>query len=177
MDPRRFRTADALLLGMLWAPALVVAQSGAAFRTGFIECGQAQITARAECHGESAYCLTETLTFARRTSRSIVPLHRNYVVHEHSDRKIRVLDYHAASWACVRGKTGGSYLVVIMRRVGGTNCSECEYSRLYDLNGRLIAADLAFDAQGRPRENTPGRDMMHEVLGAPGRYPFIDVYR
>lgn len=171
-----FRAANALLLSMLWAPALVIAQSSAEFRTGFIQCGQAQITARAECHGKTAYCQTETLTFSRTNSRSIAPLHRNYALHELSGRKVKALDYHAAAWACVPGKSGGSYLVVLMRRTGGGNCSECEYSRLYDLNGRLIAADLGFDARGLALDNKPGRDMMYAVLGSPGPHVFIDVY-
>lgn len=168
------RAAGALLLSLLPVPAL--AQAGSEFRTGFIQCGQAQITARAQCHDKSAYCLTETLAFARANSRAIAPLHRHYAMHELPGGKTKVLEYHAASWACVPGKSGGSYLVVVMRRVGDRKCSECEYSRLYDLNGRLIATDLAFDTQGRPRENKPGRDMMHEVLGAPGPHVFVDVY-
>lgn len=161
------RAAGAALLALLAPPALALAQGTVEPRTGFIECGQTQITARAECHAGSAYCLTETLTFSRTNARATVPLHRNYGVHEFAGAKVKVLDYHAAGWACVPGRTGGRYLVVALRRAAGGNCPECEYTRLYDLNGRLIAADFTFDGQGRATENKTGRDMMLEVLGKP----------
>ncbi len=136
----------------------------------------ARITARAQCFEKTAYCLTETLTFARANSRSIAPLHRTHVMHELAGKKIKALDYHAASWGCVPGHTGGSYLMVALRRAAGGNCSECEYLRLYDLNGRLIAAELAFDEQGRARDNKRGREMMHEIPGAPELRAVTDVY-
>jgi hypothetical protein len=145
-------------------------------RSGFIECGSAQIHARAQCYAETPYCATETLSFARRGGRLIVPLHPHYAAHEATGGKVRALEYHADSWACLAGKSGGRYLVVVMSRVAGGKCSECEYSRLYDLNGRLIATDLGFDAKGQPRASSAGRDMMHEVLGGPGPHAFKSVY-
>ena len=165
-----------LLLAALCAPALALAQSNGELRTGFIQCGQSQITARADCFGKTAYCLTETLSFARRNGRSIVPLHRNFALQDVGGKRVKVLEYHADAWACLPGKMGGSYLVVVMKRDADPKCRDCEYSRLYDLNGRLIASDVSFDARGQARENGPGREMMNEVLGGPGPHAFIDVY-
>ena len=81
----------------------------------------------------------------------IVPLHAHYAAHDVAGRKARTLDYRADGWACLPGKSGGRYLVVVMNRAGSGACRECEYSRLYDLNGRLIATDFDFDAKGQPR--------------------------
>lgn len=89
---------------------------------------------------------------------------------------MRTADYIAQSWACVPGKSGGHYLVVVMSRADG-RCTECEYSRLYDLNGRLIATDFAFDNAGRTRPDQNGREMMRQVLGGPGQHRFQTVYR
>lgn len=171
------RTVFSWLLSTLCGPALVFAQSNGELRSGFIQCGQTQITARAECFDKTAYCVTETLSFSRRNGRSIVSLHRNFAMHEVAGNRVKVLEYSADSWACVPGKSGGSYLVVVMSRVVDTKCSDCEYARLYDLNGRLIAADVSFDARGHARENKPGREIMYEVLGAPRQHAFIGVYR
>jgi hypothetical protein len=120
--------------------------------------------------------VTETLSFARRAGRLIVPLHSHHSIREGAGVKTRSLDYHAESWSCVPGKSGGRYLVVVMRRTGGGVCGDCEYSRLYDLNGRLIATDFDFDAGGKPRASRAGRDMMREVLGSPGSHAFKSVY-
>lgn len=154
------------------APA--AAQPASEYRAGFIECGQAQIRALSRCYEKSAYCASETLSFSRRSGRSIVPLHPH--ARGHAGLSAQALDYLADSWACLRGKSGGRYLVVVMRRAGG-KCADCEYSRLYDLNGRLIAADFEFDAKGEPRPSKTGRDMMQEVLGGPGPHAFVSVYR
>jgi hypothetical protein len=117
------------------------------------------------------------LSFSTRSGRLIVPLHTHYVVHESQGRKANALDYRAQLWACIPGKNGGHYVVVIMSRSGAAGCGECEYSRLYDPNGRLIATDLAFDARGQPRGNSAGRAMMREVLGDSGPHAFSEIYR
>jgi hypothetical protein len=135
-------------------------------RTGFIECGRTQIRARAECY-EPAFCASETLSFSRYPGRNIVPVHGRSVAHEVAGAKLRALEYRAQSWACLRGKHGGHYLVVVMARAAGGTCAECEYSRMYDLNGRVIATD----------RDEPGRELMHKVLGGPGPHAFSDVYR
>ena len=145
-------------------------------RTGFIECGRAQIRARAECYDGSPHCATETLSFSRGAGRLIVPLHTHYVARDIGGGRTKTLDYRAASWACVPGQSGGHYLVVIMSRADGSECADCEYSRLYDLNGRLVATDLAFDARGHAKESRAGQDLMHEVIGR-GRQRFFSVYR
>jgi hypothetical protein len=145
-------------------------------RSGFIECGSAQVRALAECIEHSTWCLSETLSFARRAGRIIVPLHARYSDHRVSARKLKAADYVAQSWACVPGRNGGHYLVVVMTRADGP-CKDCEYSRLYDLNGRLIATDFAFDAAGRSRPDEDGREMMRQVLGGPGQHRFDTVYR
>jgi hypothetical protein len=93
-----------------------------------------------------------------------------------SDRKIKAADYIAQSWACVPGRAGGHYLVVVMSRADA-RCTECEYSRLYDLNGRLVATDFIFDASGQARPHVEGREMMREVLGGAGQHRFQTVYR
>jgi hypothetical protein len=145
-------------------------------RSGFIECGSAHIQARAQCLENSPSCVTETLSFSRRTGRAIVPLHSKHTEREEPARKLKTLDYRASAWGCVPGKSGGHYLVVIMARVKD-GCADCEYSRLYDLNGRLIAMDFMFDAAGRPRPDEAGRHVMREILGEPARQRFGAVYR
>ena len=134
--------------------------------TGFIDCGNTQVRAYAECYENTLYCTTETLSFSRRAGRTIVPVHGQSATYEVSGRKERALDYRAASWACVRGKHGGHYLVVVMNRANGASCTDCEYARLYDLSGRLVATD----------RDKPGRDMMRTVLGGPGPHAFAEVY-
>ena len=145
-------------------------------RAGFIECGSAQVRALAECLEHSRWCVNETLAFSRRAARVIVPTHAKYTERRVAERKIKAADYVAQSWACVPGKSGGHYLVLVMSRADG-RCTECEYSRLYDLNGRLVATDFMFDASGQARPNDDGREMMHKVLGVPGQHRFQTVYR
>ncbi|MGZ9067253.1 MAG: hypothetical protein ACXW2I_18210, partial [Burkholderiales bacterium] len=132
--------------------------------------------ARAQCLEGSPLCVTETLSFSRRAGRAIVPLHSKYTEGEDPARKLKTLDYRASAWACVPGKSGGHYLVVIMARARD-GCADCEYSRLYDPNGRLIATDFMFDSAGRPRRDDAGRHVMHEILGEPARHRFGAVYR
>ena len=151
---------------MLLVCGSAAAQPVAEQRTGFLDCGRTTIRALAECYGKTAYCATETLSFARPAGRTIVPIHGQSKTFDVSGRKTLALEYRAASWACLPGQSGGRYLVVVMSRASGT-CSDCEYSRLYDLNGRLIATDA--DARGR--------ELMRVVLGGPGPHAFSDVYR
>ena len=94
-------------------------------------------------------------------------MHPHRTGYELESHKVSVLDYHAAWWACVPGRSGGHFLIVVMTRAGGRTCRDCEYSRLYDPNGRLLATDL----------DKVGRDTMHAVLGGPGPFDFIGVYR
>ena len=143
-----------------------IAQSALEHRAGVIDCGRTQVRALAECYEKSAYCTTETLSFARRAGRTIVPVHGQSAIHEVSGRKTRALDYSATSWACLPGRNGGRYLVVVMSRANGASCGDCEYSRLSDLNGRLVATD----------RDKSGRDMMNALLGGPGPYAFSAVY-
>ena len=144
-----------------------LAGPGLEFRTGFIECGRSQIRARAECYDATAYCTTETLSFTRSGGRAIVPVHPERSNYEVAGAKLQALEYRASSWACVPGRTGGHYLVVVMSRPNGAACRDCEYSRLYDLNGRVVSTDL----------DERGRDLMRKVLGGPGPHVFSDVYR
>jgi hypothetical protein len=145
-------------------------------RAGFIDCGGAQVRALAECLEHSRWCVNETLSFSRRAARVIVPTHAKYTERRVAERKIKAADYVAHSWACIPGKSGGHYLVLVMSRADG-RCTDCEYSRLYDLNGRLVAADFAFDSAGHARPDAEGREMMHKVLGGPGKHRFQTVYR
>jgi len=148
------------------ASATAIAQPALEPRTGFIDCGRTQIRAYAQCYEKSGYCATETLSFSRRAGRAIVPVHGESAPHDVSGAKAQALDYRAVSWACLPGKSGGHYLVVVMNRADGGACAGCEYSRLYDLNGRLIATD----------RDKSGREMMRVVLGGPGPHAFADVY-
>jgi hypothetical protein len=145
-------------------------------RAGFIDCGSTQVRALAECVEQSRWCVNETLSFSRRAGRVIVPMHAKYTERRILDKKIKTADYVAQSWACLPGKSGGHYLVVVMTRADA-RCTECEYSRLYDLNGRLVATDFAFDASGSAQPDRDGREMMHQVLGGPGQHRFRTVYR
>jgi hypothetical protein len=145
-------------------------------RAGYIECGSVQVRALAECLEQSRWCMNETLSFSRRAGRVIVPTHAKYSERRTAEKKIRAADYVAQSWACMPGKSGGHYLVVVMTRADG-RCTECEYSRLYDLNGRLVATDFTFDTSGQARPNVEGREMMRGVLGGPGQHRFQTVYR
>lgn len=144
-------------------------------RAGFIECGSVQVRALAECIENSRWCVNETLSFSRRAGRVIVPMHAKYSERRIAEKRIRAADYVAQSWACVPGRSGGYYLVVVMNRSDG-RCTECEYSRLYDLNGRLVATDFGFDTSGQARANVEGREMMRDVLGSV-HHRFQTVYR
>lgn len=175
MTPRVFRRMPESIL-MLLAFASASAATELKPRSGFIECGGSQIRALAECYARSDYCTTETLSFGRRSGRAIMPLHPHRSERVLDGKSISALDYVAKSWACVPGKTAGRYLVVVLGTANGGSCTECEYSRLYDINGRLIAADLTFDRERRPRDNPAGRQTMRDLLGS-GRHVFSDVYR
>ena len=170
------RAVKALLVWTLCAPAFASSAPKTELRAGFIECGDAHITARAQCFEKTDFCVTQTLSFSRRTGRLIVPLHSFYEEQEVAGSKVKYIEFHADSWACLPGKFGGQYLVVVMSRSSGGNCRECEYSRLYDLNGRLMATDLAFDSRGRARDSESGREFMSKVL-KPGPHKFVGVYR
>ena len=163
-----------VLLALSTGSAL--AQTAAELRAGFIECGTAQIRALAQCYGKSDYCASETLSFSRRAGRTIVPVHAHSARFEVPGGKAQALAYAATSWACVPGANSGHYLVVVMSRANGAACSECEYSRLYDLYGRLIATDLGFSARGEPRASASGPEMMRKLLGGAGPHPFTSVY-
>lgn len=160
-----FKPIAAVVLAL--ASTCAIAQRNLERRTGFIDCGKSQVRALAECYDNTGYCVTETLSFARRAGRTIVPVHPHQAVHGVRGKKLKALDFHAAAWACLPGRYGGHYVVVLMNRATGANCSDCEYSRLYDLNGRLVATDL----------DKSGRELMHEVLGGPGPHVFAPVYR
>ena len=145
-------------------------------RAGYIECGSVQVRALAECAENTRWCMNETLSFSRRAGRVIVPTHAKFTERRVTDSKIKAADYVAQSWACVPGRSGGHYLVVVMSRADG-RCTQCEYSRLYDLNGRLVATDSSFDASGQARPHPEGREMMREVLGGLGNGRLQTVYR
>src|SRR5688500_12497446 len=98
-----------LLLSLFSASAL--AQPILEHRAGFIDCGKSQVRALAECYERTQYCTTETLSFARRAGRTIVPVHALHVLHDVGGTKAKTLEYHATSWACLPGKSGGHYLV------------------------------------------------------------------
>jgi hypothetical protein len=166
--------AAPVALAMFFSPAQ--ADDRFEHRAGYIECGSVQVRALAECAENSRSCINETLAFSRRAGRVIVPTHARFTERRVADKKIKAADYVAQSWACVPGRSGGHYLVVVMSRADA-RCTECEYSRLYDLNGRLVATDFMFDASGQARPHADGREMMREVLDSGVQRRFETVYR
>jgi hypothetical protein len=144
---------------------------------GFIECGQTQVRARAQCYAGSSLCVSETLSFSRPQGRVIVGLHAHSSAQPGPAGKVRALDYQASAWRCAAGKNAGSYLVVLMTRSPRNDCAECEYARLYDLNGRLLATELAFDEERIARADDKGRSLMRALLAEPGIRDYRPVYR
>ena len=169
---REFRLILVLLL--LLAPALALAQY-TEWRTAYMDCGKTQVRALAECYENTGLCISETLSFARSGRRTIVGMHQHFETYDLHKRKVKVLDYHASSWACLTGKDGGRYLSVVMDHSGA--CSDCTFVQLYDPNGRLVAASVKFDAHGKPRENAEGTSLMRRLTGPPAPRAFASIYK
>jgi hypothetical protein len=148
--------------------AAAAPESGLAPRQAQLACGKVIVTASAVCHGVTALCLRETLTFRRVESSTTLAPHAQ--THSHptpSGGSVTALDYRATSWTCVPGRNGGRYVAVVMLRASGTDCSECQYLRLYHPNGGLIAATLKFDAAGQASADERGAIVVQKVLGRP----------
>jgi hypothetical protein len=121
--------------------------------------------------------MSETLSFSRRTGRVIVGMHPHASMQPRPGGSLRALAYTGHTWACLPGKSGGNYLMVVLARPPRSNCTDCEYARLYDLNGRLIAAELAFDAHGAPRRDVQGRSTIRALLENPEASAYRAIYR
>jgi hypothetical protein len=166
-----------VLLALCAAAQASFGQTGLVWRTGYLECGTTQIRARAQCYAGSDLCVSETLSFARAQGRAIVGLHAHRAAQAHAGGRVEALDYSASAWTCAAGKTGGGYLIVLMRRSARQECADCEYARLYDLNGRLITAELKFDENGAARGNEKGRALMQSLLSDLAARAYRPVYR
>lgn len=151
------------------APGAAAAQEpGLAPRQARLACGPVIVSANALCYGATPLCLRETLTFQRMEgSTTLAPHAQTHSYPAPSGDSVAALDYRATSWACTPGKNGGSYVAIVMVRVGGTDCGECQYLRLYHPNGSLIAATLRFDAAGRPSSDDKGANLVQKILGRP----------
>jgi hypothetical protein len=148
--------------------AAATLEAGLAIRQAELACGRAIVSASALCHGNTALCLRETLTFRRVESSTTVAPHAR--THSHpapEGGSIAALDYRATSWTCAPGRNGGRYVAVVMVRASGAGCGECQYLRLYHPNGSLIAATLKFDLAGRASGDEKGAIVVQKVLGRP----------
>ena len=143
---------------------------------GQLACGGTIVTALAHCHGDTPLCARESLSFRRTEGGTFVAPHKRLAAQALPDGgSVQALEYRLSEWACVPGVNGGRYVAVILTRTRGGSCADCEYTRLYHPNGRLIAATLAFDANGRSRESPGARELVAEMIGR-DRIPFRPIY-
>ena len=165
-------------LGVAAAAAISHAgQLGTEWRVGYMECGRTQVRALAECYETTPHCVSETLSFSRTERRVRVGLHGHYEERAIGKLPVQVLDYRAASWTCVSAQSGGHYLLVSLARTTAGACAACEYERLYEVSGRLVATTVTFDSRGEPRPNEGGRVTIARLVPAPARRDAIPVYR
>jgi hypothetical protein len=155
--PGRFAGSAWLAVLMALLSTGAQAQGDLTERRGIIECGGVHITATALCHGNTSYCVVQTLTFSGRNARATLAPYRNKSVHRVGARRLEALDYHAGQWACTDGAAGGRYLVVSLHRAGEDACRDCGFEQVYHLAGRLLAAGADTDDAGRLRENPNGK--------------------
>lgn len=175
--PRR-RESRAAVIALLLIPAPALAQHYTEWRAAYMQCGKAQVRALAECYENTALCVSETLTFVRNGRRAVVGMHQHYDTYELDDKlKVKALDYHASSWACVPGKDGGHYLSVVMDATRDAHCTECSFVKLYDPGGRLVAASVGFDARGRPHDNAEGASLIRRLTAPPAPRAFAAIYK
>jgi hypothetical protein len=149
------------------ASAAPAEEPGLQTRIARLSCGGTVVTAQAWCYGASGICAREALSFRRTEGSLTVAPHKRLVHYDLPDgRRVDALDYGITGWSCVAGTNGGRYVALLFARPGGKRCGECEYFRLYHPNGRLIAATLRFDADGRPREDARAATLIGEVVGS-----------
>jgi hypothetical protein len=160
--------AALLAVAVAATAAAATPEAGLATRQAQLACGRAIVYASAVCHGVTALCLRETLTFRRVEGSTTLAPHAQ--THSHpapGGGSVTALDYRATSWTCAPGTNGGRYVAVVMVRAGGADCGECQYLRLYHPNGSLVAATLKFDAAGQASGNEKGAILVQKVLGRP----------
>jgi hypothetical protein len=135
-------------------------------RLARLNCGVTIVTAHASCDGATGMCLREALTFRRAEGSLTVAPHKRVISHTLPDgKRVDALDYRINAWSCVAGVNGGEYVAVSLTRTGGGSCGDCEDLRLYHPGGGLIATTLRFDAQGRPREDVRGGELIAKMIG------------
>lgn len=167
-----------ILACFLLACAPVLAQHHTEWRAAYMQCGKAQVRALAECYENTAFCVSETLTFVRSGRRAVVGMHQHYDTYELDGKlKVKALDYHASSWACVPGKDGGHYVSVVMDATRDGQCTECSFVKLYDPGGRVVAASVKFDAGGRPHDNAEGASLIRRLTAPPAPRAFAAIYK
>ncbi len=143
-----------------------------------MECGRTQVRALAECYSATPHCISETLSFQRGERRVRVGLHARYEARDIAKVPVQVLDYHAFGWTCVAGAAGGHYVLVSLARANGAPCPECEYRRLYEESGRLVASTAAVDARGVLTPDARGRIAIERTIGADAaRRSVSEIYR
>ena len=167
----------AAVIAFAFVPALAFAKHHTEWRTGYLDCGKVQVRALAECYEKTDFCISETLTFVRGGRRTVVGLHKHYQPHEVNRLKVPVLSYTADDWVCLPGASRGHYVSVLLSQTGGGNCSMCEFTQLYDLNGRLVAAGLDFNERGQPRENAGGVSLMRRLTAPSAPRAFASIYK
>lgn len=175
------------VLALLWHAGIACAQAqtGAAAqprdaleeRTGFLECGNTRISARAACHPDTSLCASQTFTFSGANGRATLAPHFHKSAYRHGSGVVEALDYYAVSWACTAGSRSGRYLIVSLQRAGGAACTECDYEQVYNLDGRLLVSGMSMDADGRARENREGRLFIAKLKSGLHPKQFRPVYR
>jgi hypothetical protein len=173
------RSALLAALVLFWHAGAVCAQARDMLeeRSGFLECGNVRISARAVCHAGTPLCASQTFTFSGASGRATLAPHFHKSAYRHGDRVVDVLDYHAVSWACTAGSRSGRYLVVGLQRAGGAVCTECDYEQVYNLSGRLLVSGMTVDADGRARENREGRLFIAKLKSGLHPKQFRPVFR
>jgi hypothetical protein len=162
-DARRASTAAwAACLALLWS-GFVHSRDALEERVGFMECGNARITARAMCHANTASCITQTLTFSGPNARATLAPHPHKSAQRVAGARVEALDYQTASWACLTGTKSGRYLLVGLHRAQEAPCTECDYEQVYNLSGRLLVSGMTVDADGRTRKNPQGRAFIEKL--------------
>jgi len=167
-SPLLLARLSAILLAVAAPAAAAPAEADLTPRQAQLACATVVVSANALCYGTTPLCLRETLTFRRLEGSTTLAPHVQ--THGHpalSGGTVAALDYRATSWTCAAGKYGGSYVAVLMVRVSGAECGECQYLRLYHPNGNLVAATLKFDAAGRATGDEKGAILVQELLGRP----------
>jgi hypothetical protein len=111
-----------------------------------LSCGDVRVRAFTTCTKETGGpipdCTEQHFLFSnQRTGISVrIPASGRLILPDSDEPKetMKILNGVAASWACVRGKAGP---YVIMNYYTGGTCETCEWSEVFDANGRRLLTD------------------------------------